>query len=75
MEEKAGPSAGRRIAKAFSQIVWGVVLFVALFSMVDWLLTSPESAPQQGALGAMAGARVVIGYVFARAFDRLVGVT
>ena len=52
--------------------MWVVALLVVLYSAADFVLTSPTSAPQQGALGAICAARVVLAYVFARAFDELV---
>lgn len=64
------PGAGRRFV---SGLVWALVLLVTLFTMLEWFLSSPDSAPQQGALGAISAARVVMAYVFARAVDALMG--
>lgn len=64
------PSA---VLRAISAFIWGLVLLVTLFTMLEWVLSSPDSAPQQGALGALSAARVVMAYVFARAVDALMG--
>lgn len=52
-------------------VTWLMVGVTALYSAAEFLLASPESAPQQGALGALSSARVVIAYVFARAYDEI----
>jgi hypothetical protein len=64
----------RRLGALTSQLIWMGVLVTALFSALEFNLSSPESAPQQGALGAITVARVVIAYVFARSFDALIRV-
>jgi hypothetical protein len=67
--------ASRAIAIVISKMLWiatavgaaiGAVLLVSAFVM-------QQSAPQQGAAGAMAAAAGILPYVFARAWDELAG--
>jgi hypothetical protein len=69
--ESKAPRPSNSTARVIHILAWLVVFGVAAYSTLDFVMTSPESAPQQGALGALCAARVVIAYVFARALDEL----
>lgn len=64
-------TARTRTPITFGKVLWVLAFIGALWGLADLLLTTPQSAPQQAAMGAMAGARAAVPYVLARAWQAL----